>query len=354
MKSPRVLVSLLNIVVGASQLAYSREIDTSGAIEQCEPPTNLGTGQLENSTKILLFAEQVGVKATQAIKVDISKPGTSPKNGALPKSVSARDANGKSKPAKVNANLSRKTVPRGTVVNSYLVHFDPVGSAEHNQTAKGTVTFDEEILGLIVTAPNLNTAHSFLGHPNTAYPQSSSQEVDFTKDGTSIVLSKDMKTLALTLVASTESLNIRVITRAGGGESRERPTVRKNENVPGGDVLQGRSAWSGTRTDVNHNVNSNCNINIIAQNGKVFTLVYCEHHCNIKVTMEFLLRGNELICQSWKNQSVGDWKIENMKVGLASTDGQGMEIAYSWVQSGGRKRIQNAIASGTISVTRDR
>jgi hypothetical protein len=49
-------------------------------------------------------------------------------------------------------------VPAGTTVNSYIVHFDPVGS---NQSpvweCKGTITFDEPVLGLIYATSDTST-----------------------------------------------------------------------------------------------------------------------------------------------------------------------------------------------------
>ena len=50
------------------------------------------------------------------------------------------------------------TVPTGTVVNSYILHFDPVGSSSSPVwEGRGTITFDEPILGLIYATKNTST-----------------------------------------------------------------------------------------------------------------------------------------------------------------------------------------------------
>ena len=50
------------------------------------------------------------------------------------------------------------SVSAGTVVNSYMVHFDPLGAASSPiWEAKGTITFSEDVLGLIYATNDTST-----------------------------------------------------------------------------------------------------------------------------------------------------------------------------------------------------
>jgi len=62
---------------------------------------------------------------------------------------------------------AQATLPAGTVVRSHLVHFDPFGSTLDSAVA--TITFDEPILGLMVTDGSLNASDS-LGLASITYP----------------------------------------------------------------------------------------------------------------------------------------------------------------------------------------
>lgn len=359
MKTLRTLLIITPAILALTSGARADIVETSGEVEKIATPADLRTGQVEDNSKIVIFPEQIGVKATGPIKVDISKPGNSPKT------VLQRDPKDPPKRARVNPNLSRSVISRGKSINSYFIHFDPVGSGETHHKASGSVTFDEEVLGLIVTSEKLNATHSFPGLAGTSYPHGDTQEVEFDREGTSVALSPDRRTVTITLVASTSSANIRIITDASIASTSEQGGSDKTDRKPkkggaqggkpmpqGAGVLKVPSKWSGTRTS-NQFPMANCTIVVAERNGDILSIDYCEHHCQIKLRMYFKLQGHELIFQDFKNQSIGDWTIENMTA-QGSTDGEGMQIGYSWLQSGGgRRRVQNASVSGSIDVTRD-
>ncbi|MEQ9498825.1 MAG: hypothetical protein RIT81_18245 [Deltaproteobacteria bacterium] len=58
------------------------------------------------------------------------------------------------------------TIPSGTAVTSWMMHFDP---ASGTRNLDATVTFEAEILGVIVADTSLD-ATDFLGHPMVTYP----------------------------------------------------------------------------------------------------------------------------------------------------------------------------------------
>ncbi len=334
-------------------------IETIGAASKINAPSDVRQGQLEHNSQIVVFPEQAGVKLLAPIKVDISKPGTSPTV------VKRQGPKGRPKPSKVNKRLSPFTIVRGREIDSYLIHFDPVGEADAHHTASGSVTFARDVLGLIVTADKLNATHAFPGLTNTTYPGGMAQDIEFDKEGTSITLSEDRRTLTFTLVASTASDNIRVITEADtSGNDPDAPKLKKkkassqntkrNMEKPvqqSTDLLQAPSLWSGTRTLTNRGKTFNCQLKVDSRNGDLFTIIYSEHHSAIRLAMQFRLSGRALIFQGYKNNSVADFTIENLQA-QGSTDGQGMEIGYRWIQSG--KGYQNALVEGNILVTRDK
>lgn len=70
------------------------------------------------------------------------------------------------------ASLTGGTIAAGTAVDSYLLHFDPnvSGPLFIPQGAFGTITFDREILGVIVLDATLDASDSVVGNPGTVYP----------------------------------------------------------------------------------------------------------------------------------------------------------------------------------------
>jgi hypothetical protein len=108
-------------------------------------------------------------------------------------------------------NPSPATILAGTAVDSYFLHSDPVSLVAN---FFGTVTFDREILGVILLAPRLNESDSVLGAPGTAYPtgelargvEESSTELD------AVTLSADRRTLTVALRTLGKADQLRVVT----------------------------------------------------------------------------------------------------------------------------------------------
>ena len=64
------------------------------------------------------------------------------------------------------------TVGKGTVVNSYLVHFDAFDKPGERNKAKGRVRFSNRILGVILSGEDLNHSDAILGNSDTIYENS--------------------------------------------------------------------------------------------------------------------------------------------------------------------------------------
>ena len=91
-------------------------------------PLNLELNKYESNTDIFVFDEKQDLTLTSDVYVDITKAGT------------YNDA----------GDLTPGTIPAGTLVNSYLIHVDPVGTASSLFKYDGSITFSNKILGVIV------------------------------------------------------------------------------------------------------------------------------------------------------------------------------------------------------------
>ena len=121
-------------------------IPESSLIDSPDSPAVL-RDQKESNDNAFIFAEQSGVSLTDGLDVDITDPGTYNRN----------------------TPPSPETIPNGTIIDSFFLHFDPEGRPNQRVEVSGSVTFDTEILGVIVTDTNLNDSDD-LGASNTAYP----------------------------------------------------------------------------------------------------------------------------------------------------------------------------------------
>lgn len=170
-------------------------LDVSGAVTEATPPINLTDGNWQSSTEIRAFQEQQDYVLPQAVSVDITVPGTSPNS--------------------TSSNLSPGTIPAGTVVDSYFLHFDPVGKPKNPVELTGSIKLDEPIIGIIAEDDTLTSSNSVLGIQGDAYPDAG-LELNPAGGGTGDVLTweADNQTVDVDWRASSASDNIRIITEA--------------------------------------------------------------------------------------------------------------------------------------------
>jgi hypothetical protein len=179
------------IVIAASNGDARGGFVTSGNLVKTTPPLSVLIGDLESDTQVSVFQERSGFLLTGDILVNLSAPGVASPVNLL--------------------NPSPATILAGTAVDSYFLHSDPVSLVAN---FFGTVTFDREILGVILLAPRLNESDSVLGAPGTAYPtgelargvEESSTELD------AVTLSADRRTLTVALRTLGKADQLRVVT----------------------------------------------------------------------------------------------------------------------------------------------
>jgi len=130
MKKLMLFCGLVLLVTSAQAPAVSVTdvADAGGA------PDNLNLDQVENELP-QLFEEQQGVELSEDLAVDIDSPGSYSYAG----------------PA------TSGTIPAGTIVTSYLVHYDPLVTypAQAVEVTGCSITFDTPILGLIFRSGRL-------------------------------------------------------------------------------------------------------------------------------------------------------------------------------------------------------
>lgn len=92
---------------------------------------DLTQGSIESDTELQIFAEQQAVVLGAVLDIDVG---------------------------------SIDPIPAGTPVNSYIVHFDPVGEPTAGINLSGSVTLDRPVVGLIYTDATLGPSDSVVGN----------------------------------------------------------------------------------------------------------------------------------------------------------------------------------------------
>ena len=198
MKKRKVLVGWLVVALGVSSASVAAAVITSstGSVTRLSAaPPSVKLNALESATAVQAFDERQSFTLPAAVAVDAVNPGT---YTAFP-SGSA-------------------TIAAGTIVDSHLIHSDIPSSGHPTTHRTGTVTFSDNILGVVASTARL-VASDTLGAPTTLYEKTSqwrglegSVAEDHSTGGDKFTISADRRTLTFdiqTLVMD----EIRVITR---------------------------------------------------------------------------------------------------------------------------------------------
>ena len=169
-------------------------VGTTGNIQIVSPPASILPNVFESDSFVRLFTERTNFILPQAASVDVTSPGTY--NGTGP--------------------LTPGSVPIGSMVNSYYLIFDPVGTTG-GASFSGTVTFDAPILGIAGLDTALNNT-DFAGAPGTIYPTGvGGRAFDFalgTVSGDELTLSADRRTITISGGAGPAQDELRVFVSA--------------------------------------------------------------------------------------------------------------------------------------------
>lgn len=183
----RSLVGGAGCIFALAGLARGDIVGESGDIEIDNPPRSLERHAWESSDNIRVFSERLAVEITAPVSVEFSQQG-----------ILYQD----------RSNYTPGTVPIGTLVDSYLVHIDPL--REESYRYSGTVTFAEEIVGVIVRWGSMKATTGQFGLTGTQYDARPGHGIEIGRD--KIEWSADGRTLRIFGHASPKIDQIRVLT----------------------------------------------------------------------------------------------------------------------------------------------
>ncbi|WP_200345612.1 hypothetical protein [Halochromatium glycolicum] len=170
-------------------LAQASVVEISGDVAIVSPPPSVEQGEFESNTRIAVFPELQGVLLNAPLDVDALNPGSYGPGADL-------------------NSFPPAAIPEGTLVSSYYLHADQIGSSG-STSVFGTVRFDTDILGIAFTKERLSSTRVILGLPTTTYDNSQT-----AVNGTDqIVISNDLRTVTFDVNQGPGADSMRVITQ---------------------------------------------------------------------------------------------------------------------------------------------
>jgi len=162
----------------------------AGQVQLIAAPGTVEVHRLEHNSAAKFFAEKQNVVLGASLTVDVSSVGTYSQEAGF-------------RPANILA---------GTKVNSYYLHADRVGQPAAFVFARGSITFNEPILGVQTTQAGLNQS-DFLGATGTRYPKVG-REIDGrdSRNPDTFSISSDRRTITFAFQTSNNSDDVRIIT----------------------------------------------------------------------------------------------------------------------------------------------
>ena len=221
------------LTAGAAAAAI---VGVSGAVVQIAPPLSVQFDQLQSNTQGFAFDEQQCVVLLQNANVNITEPGT---YGNDPSSYTPG------------------VIPIGTKVSSHLMHFDPVSDGGDHLVYQGSITTDQDILGIVVFGTTLSET-DFLGAPGTLYPTGQPERgfEPFVPEQSDIIIEQiDVRTVTVDFRTKKHVDQVRVITECP--DEPDTPNVTSevhnqahqditNQTVPAGTVVHDKAIVTGS------------------------------------------------------------------------------------------------------------
>ncbi|MCG8585700.1 MAG: DUF1559 domain-containing protein [Pirellulales bacterium] len=169
------------------------------SVEDTVPTSlQLNSGQsMQSDDTIFVFKEQCGLELTSSVSVNISP--LDPPEQQVFRAGLCVDSPG--------------TIPAGTRVDVYFLHFDPVTSGQH--IASGELQFSRPILGIIHSDDTLLATDTTLGHPGTTYSPTSYRGLECSSDNADeLIVSPDMKNVVVEFAVAGYTEQVRIIVAA--------------------------------------------------------------------------------------------------------------------------------------------
>jgi hypothetical protein len=175
-------------VACASASVFGDIVSVGGAAVVDEPPANISAGQWQSSQEIRVWFEREAVLASN---LNLNHVNTGLVNGTT--------------------TLVSGAVDAGTVVQSYMARLDP--RQNNGITRTGSITFNSDILGVIVTS-GFAATDSILGRGGIIYNTNVNRGLELGENSNeSFAISTDRRTLEFTMyVLNQPTDDIRIIT----------------------------------------------------------------------------------------------------------------------------------------------
>jgi hypothetical protein len=182
-----IAVALCALAVTAWAKVTGYVSGTTGAVSYTSAAANVTPGATQSNSTISVFYEKSLALPAGGVTVDRTATGIVTATG----------------------DLSNTVIPSGTFISSHYLHFDAVTGGTN---LTGSVTFSEDILGVIVTQANLDGSNAALGRAGAIYP-SAVADVGVELPDDVFTISPDRRTLTVNLKAAggVPLDNIRVI-----------------------------------------------------------------------------------------------------------------------------------------------
>jgi hypothetical protein len=162
-------------------------VTVGGSVVQIAAPADVRIGALSSDTNTRLFTEVLGVTLSLPLTVDFNVPGA---YSVLPP-------------------VALPAIAAGTAVNSYYLVADAI-NPPRNFT--GTITFDRDVLGVIVLNAEFASSNSVLGRPGTLYAATGIDYELGTGQQDSFTLSADRRTITFNVSTLSLADNMRIVT----------------------------------------------------------------------------------------------------------------------------------------------
>ncbi len=144
---------------------------TGNWITQLTGAQDFSENGLKSSTEIYLEQEQESFVLNTNLHLDVTEPGSYDSN---------------------NFAFSTTNLPTGSIVDCYLLHAQPDASNIHETQRITTITFDREIIGVILDLSSLSNSDSIVGNSANIYdPAPNARYFSVTEPTDAFTLSDD-------------------------------------------------------------------------------------------------------------------------------------------------------------------
>lgn len=187
---------LLSIFLCSAPMAEAGIMSLFGDVAEIPVPPSAVLGALEDDELAKIFLERAGVVLGSDVSADVTSP------GVVDEAI----------------DLTPGTIAAGSLVDSYLLHFDPESVSG---TSTGSITFDRDILGILVVTSSLDATDAGLGALATTYQLDDFRGIEgpgfdtFGVDVNDVVsFLPDLRTVRFDFATTTRIDEIRVVTEA--------------------------------------------------------------------------------------------------------------------------------------------